>query len=617
MPNQEKCKEQEPLVCVDPRLADIRFHDGALPHVVGAKSYQVLRACRDGAVAGDGYGWTYNHAPMLAWWKGSFFLEYLSNQVSEHIPPCQALLCTSEDGAHWSEPKVVFPPYHVPSAPYRGPKKELLPPDAPAIVHHRMGFYVTKSGRLLVLSFYSLCPDYTVGPNIGWGIGRVVREIYPDHTLSPIYFIRYNRAGGFNETNTPHIPFYKTSPDVGFVSGCDELLNDRLVTQQWWEEERLDKDFFTRPDGRALSYYTRKDGAVVGVFKEGKVSITRDRGETWSPLKIAPSIRTESGKVWGQRTSDGRYALAYNPSTDGAHRWPIGVVTSEDGRIFDNLMAATTEVPPLRFSGILKSLGPQYIRGICEDNPSSPDGDMWICYSMSKEDIWVTRLPVPITGTWQGPVHAQPRTAQDLREWDLYVPRWCPVEVEEARGLVIADRDRYDRAKVGHVIEPAEVLEMRVRLQASPACENSKLTIELQDDRGAAPVQVIFDWEGWVVIKAAGAYERLGTYEKDTWYELEIVADCAKSRMTIRFWPEEKGNMEMKMKCRSDALFSQNASHLDRILFTTKRPFDTPDLESSGRELEVGDLPHADDPLPESIYCVKSLQCKTVKPWMG
>ncbi|MCK7539934.1 MAG: hypothetical protein MZV63_58030 [Marinilabiliales bacterium] len=43
----------------------------------------------------DGFGWTYNHAPMLACWNNTFYLEYLSNPVGEHVPPGQTLLVTS------------------------------------------------------------------------------------------------------------------------------------------------------------------------------------------------------------------------------------------------------------------------------------------------------------------------------------------------------------------------------------------------------------------------------------------------------------------------------------------------------------------------------------------
>jgi hypothetical protein len=46
---------------------------------------------------------------MLAYWNNSFYLEYLSNPVGEHVAPGQTLVQTSKDGYNWSKPVVIFP----------------------------------------------------------------------------------------------------------------------------------------------------------------------------------------------------------------------------------------------------------------------------------------------------------------------------------------------------------------------------------------------------------------------------------------------------------------------------------------------------------------------------
>ena len=109
MTYREEMLENDPVRIEGGKSADIRFHDGGLPHVKGVKNYQILRACRDPEYAMDGCGWTYNHAPMIAWWRGRFFAEYLSNVKTEHEPPSQTLLSVSEDDRHWSDPVMVFP----------------------------------------------------------------------------------------------------------------------------------------------------------------------------------------------------------------------------------------------------------------------------------------------------------------------------------------------------------------------------------------------------------------------------------------------------------------------------------------------------------------------------
>ena len=46
------------------------FHDGQMKPAVGVQNYQIMRANRSFPGEADGLGWTYNHAPNLAYWKG-------------------------------------------------------------------------------------------------------------------------------------------------------------------------------------------------------------------------------------------------------------------------------------------------------------------------------------------------------------------------------------------------------------------------------------------------------------------------------------------------------------------------------------------------------------------
>tara|TARA_A100001015_G_scaffold305400_1_gene398075 strand:+ start:183 stop:524 length:342 start_codon:yes stop_codon:yes gene_type:complete len=48
------------------------YHDGQLSPAIGAKNFQILRANRSYPDLSDNIGWTYNHAPMLAYWKVFF-----------------------------------------------------------------------------------------------------------------------------------------------------------------------------------------------------------------------------------------------------------------------------------------------------------------------------------------------------------------------------------------------------------------------------------------------------------------------------------------------------------------------------------------------------------------
>ena len=139
------------------------------------------------------------------------------------------MITSSPDGKNWDKPRIVFPLYFITDS------------NAAIIyqfMHQRMGFYVAPDGRLLTIGFY--------GDPYGDGIGRVVREIYPNNEMGPVYFILVNGK----HTGETKYPFYTEAPDSGFVAACDSFLKDKVRRMQWWEENRFvvnANDFFRVP----------------------------------------------------------------------------------------------------------------------------------------------------------------------------------------------------------------------------------------------------------------------------------------------------------------------------------------------------------------------------------
>lgn len=378
----QSAAQQDTVRYVGTTLANVDYHHGQLAPAVGVHNMQVMRANREQPDAVYGFGWTYNHAPMLTYWNNTFYLEYLSNPVGEHVPPGQSILMTSKDGYHWSTPVIVFPPYKIAD----GIKKENyngVAKDLTAVMHQRMGFYVSSKNRLLVFAYYGMVLGPKDDPNDGNGIGRVVREVYKDGSFGPIHFIRYNHA--FNAKNTDY-PFFDRSKDKGFVEACKEVLGNTLLLQQWSEEaDRNDPLIALHNENyKAFNYYQLPDGRTVGLWKIGLTSISADKGKTWlyNPVR-APRFVNSNAKIWGQRTSDGKYATVYNPSE---FRWPLALSVSDDGLNYKNLLLVNGEITSMRYGGNYKSYGPQYVRGL-EANAVSPDGNCWVTYSMNKEDI--------------------------------------------------------------------------------------------------------------------------------------------------------------------------------------------------------------------------------------
>jgi len=121
---------------------DLQVHDGRLRPAIGVENIQVMRANRTHPDLADGLGWTYSHAPSLAYWNGRFFLQYLSNPFGEHHAPGQTLVVTSRDGRNWDKPQTVFPIYYLKPGPISGNESGM------AMMHQRMGFYVAPQRKI-------------------------------------------------------------------------------------------------------------------------------------------------------------------------------------------------------------------------------------------------------------------------------------------------------------------------------------------------------------------------------------------------------------------------------------------------------------------------------------
>ena len=509
-------------------MSNVDYHHGQLVPAVGVHNIQVFRANREHPEMADDSGWTYNHAPMLAWWNHTFYLEYLSDKIGESVPPGQTLLLTSKDGVQWSrKPVVLFPPYRIPD----GTTKEGHPgvaKDLFAVMHQRMGFYVSSAHRLLALGFYGICLDPHDDPNDGKGIGRVVREIHADGSFGPIYFIHYNPA--WNTGNTS-FPFYTSSKDKGFVKDCNELMATPLMMMQWVEEtDRNDPLIPLHKDYKAFNFYHLPDGHVVGLWKNGLTGISKDEGRTWSRVERAPHVVTSNAKIWGQRTSDGKYVTIYNPSE---FRWPLAVSVSGDGLDYTNLLLVQGEISPARYGGNYKNYGPQYTRGIEEGNGTPPDGNIWITYSMNKEDIWVSTIPVPVTdkvGADVNDVFGQMPAGAELAAWNIYSPLWAPVSITgtgAGRVLTLKDADPYDFAEAERVFPVAKKMQAEFAVTPGQA-DGGSLQIEFQDQRNMPAVRLSFEPDGTFITKAGARVKKMLTYKAGQTYVVRVTLNTDK-----------------------------------------------------------------------------------------
>ncbi|HUI07933.1 MAG TPA: exo-alpha-sialidase [Verrucomicrobiae bacterium] len=469
----------DPIVIQGPEqgLLDLNLPDGGLPPVPGVRNIEIFRATSDKHAATDGNGWTYNHHVDMACWKGRLYVAWSSGEKDEDTWPWHEVYSSSSDGVTWSVPAELFP---------QGVSMPL-----------RMQFFHAPNGRMLAIAGLRRDETRLTDKNRDT---LVVREILPDHTLGPYYTLLTPTPASTGESFT-------NSTDMGFVQACNQLLANRPFLEQqdygallgdrrmkWHAAD--DKNMKLK----AMSLFHRKDGALVGICKYGWVTVSKDDGATWSKPVIPKTLVTGTGKVWGQHTCDGRYVLVYNP--DQKDRFPLVMVTSNDGVTFRDMRVVHGELPLQRYVGLHKNVGPQYVRGISEwsGDGSWADNAVWVVYSVNKEDIWVSRIPL----------------SSNADAWNTYSPKWAPAEVVKD-GVNLEDRDPYDYARAVRLFPPKRNVTVSFDFMTSKA--------------GDAPLEV--ELLGGSASRCPVRWELTKTDFTGDWLSCRIVADARSGRFTF------------------------------------------------------------------------------------
>jgi hypothetical protein len=581
-------------------LSNVDYHHGQLSPAVGVHTTQIMRASREHPEKADGFGWTYNHQPTMAYWNDTFYLQYLSDPAGEHIPPSQTLIMTSKDGVMWKMPKVIFPIYHIPDG-WKKEGVEGVAKNLDAIMHQRMGFYTSKDKRLFALAYYGIAMDEKDDPNDGKGIGRVIREIKKDGSFGEIYFIRYNKSW---DKSKSAFPFYTQAKDKGLKKACEEILSDPLILQQWVEEADRDDELIPlKKPYKALSSYHLPNGDVVGLWKHALTSISKDGGKSWEYMPLrAPGFVNSNAKIWGQKTSDNRYATVYNPSE---YRWPLAISTSDDGLNYKDLLLVHGEISPMRYGGNYKSAGPQYVRGISEGDGTPPDGKLWVSYSVNKEDIWVASIPVPVTAVVNenaNDIFNELPDGQELKLWNTYDLAWASTKIEKKDGkkwLTLRDQDHFDYARAERVIPFAE--KMEVTFTVKPEQNNhGLLQVEFQNKQGLPAVRLTFDADGQLKTKTGARFNTIAKYEAGKEYKVNVKLNVKTRSYTIKVNDDKE----------STRIFYTPVEGFERIMFRTGEQRYSPNPDTAPDTDDYDDLPQTGKLIPEAVFNIQSLITK-------
>jgi hypothetical protein len=545
-----------------------KFPDGGLPPLGGVQNFQVFRACREAAFGDDGKGWTYNHHVDIACWKGRLYVAWENGQKDEDTFPAREVLASSADGISWSKPTELFP---------IGLTNTL-----------RMDFYHAKNGKMLAIAARRVVFGKMTNATQG---GVVVRELRDDGSLGPVFTLIASPA------TPPGVDSFQKSGDSAFVEACSELLADHtfleeqdggalLANQHMQPYENAPADF-----GKAFCFFHRPDGTLVGICKKGYVVTSRDDGATWDGPTKLQQFKAGTAKEWIQQIGNGQFIWTHDPFP--ANRYPLVMLTGNDGVTFRDMRVVHGEVPRQRYAGLDKNIGPQYVRGISAwtSDGSRSDRAIWLAYSVNKEDIWVSRIPLPIVADAAGAVDdefANFSGGRIIPGWNTYCPKWTDVSVSRGN-LRLEDHDPYDYALAQRVFPALSKVTVESDVTAKHLGPRD-LEIELWSEFGdVRPVRIDLESDGDIV--AAG--KAVGRYSLDRFSRFRIDADAGAGSFDLSI----DGGSPIHLK------FEQSAGSLDRIVFRTGAYRGLP---VRGDEIKPG----TDRPTESSEYLIGYLRLK-------
>jgi hypothetical protein len=260
------------------------------------------------------------------------------------------------------------------------------------------------------------------------------------------------------------------------------------------------------------------------------------------------------------------------------------------------------EVPPRRFFGRWKDFGPCYTRGIVEGNGNPPGDDMWITYSMNKEDMWVSRIPLPIHSIIDNAIDDnfnRYKTDGNIFNWNIYSPLWAPISVKDFpnksnKSLELRDKDPYDYARAIRIFKEGNQTEIDVKVLTKQT-KAGMLEIDVVDRFGNRPVRIRFDQDGKIKAQNGEKEIILQNYVSEKWYDLKLI---------VKAQPYGHYHLYIGGKSvLSDANLAEAVLSVERLSFRTGPYRNIPNRKTPNEE-PGPPLPGADDPVFEAVFYI-------------
>jgi hypothetical protein len=340
---------------------------------------------------------TWNHHQHIFYLNGVFYAIWDTQIRDENAAGQHAVMRRSTDhGNSWTPMEQLFPPLarNVPASdPY--PETRFQTFSGIAIVDDTL-YAVTDVAEWTTAGNKKAKPRRKVG--------RMCRSIADDGTLEEIFWL------------SPVAP----QPVQGFPSfpAGDPALIAKIEDYFRQPGQEIQLDFAPRAHPDSDDHHVMAEPVPSYQFENGDwVRLYRDSGargaktqkeeEATKSRRIYASFSTDGGKNWSKptRTSfpdacaranagklpDGQFYVINNAlplATKQGGRSLLAISLSRDGLNFDRMAVIRFLPPPPRFEGRSKAIGYAYPHSVIVGE------DLWVIYSVNKEDIEIARIPL-------------------------------------------------------------------------------------------------------------------------------------------------------------------------------------------------------------------------------
>ena len=385
----------EPLSMWATDAGDIRQPMAGYEVAPGVESHVVyLARPEDGA---------YHHHPFILHHNGVFYAAFSECRSGEDGPGQRVRVTTSEDGSTWSRSTLAVDALDDYSRDWEEAGR-MSTPIAWIVADERawilsevtdvIGFADTAGSRVIVSqvrkSGLQRIRDF---------LGFIATEVNRDGSIGERVWLM-DEPPELRDLAPPRR--YRGLSDPGFNGPGEALLEGLRENETPVGPVEMLKDTRIAKDGHRLAEHTlyrRPDGHRVQLARDLNYSHRLYYSESNDGRIFSTPVQTDvpdsPSKTKAGSLPDGRNFIignfVHDPEQDATRthykRYPLVIALSKDGKVFDRALAIRATPTEPRFEVGGSSDGYQYPDAVLVEN------DLWVIYSINKQDIAISRLP--------------------------------------------------------------------------------------------------------------------------------------------------------------------------------------------------------------------------------